>query len=235
MYILFDLDDTIYNLADSFTKTHKAVFPDWDMDTEAAFPVSRVKSYEAMRLVSQGSISKDEEFPYRVKETYAEYGFTVSEDKAREFERVYREFQGKITIFDGMAEVLSFAKENFEGIRLFTNGRSDHQRAKAASLGMGAFFADDEIFVSEELGYFKPDIRAFEEVEKRMGMAPDRLLMIGDTYSADIESAIKRGWKTIWFDHRYFSKPVTSPDPDHKAYTPADIEKALKNYTNYFV
>lgn len=235
MFILFDLDDTIYNLADSFTKTHKAVFPDWDMDTEAAFPVSRVKSYEAMRLVSQGSISKDEEFPYRVKETYAEYGFTVSEDKAREFERVYREFQGKITIFDGMAEVLEFAKKNFEGIRLFTNGRSDHQRAKAASLGMGAFFADDEIFVSEELGYFKPDIRAFEEVEKRMGMAPDRLLMIGDTYSADIESAIKRGWKTIWFDHRHFSKPVTSHDPDHKAYTPADIEKALKNYTNNFV
>lgn len=235
MYILFDLDDTIYNLADSFTKTHKAVFPDWDMDTEAAFPVSRVKSYEAMRLVSQGSISKDEEFPYRVKETYAEYGFTVSEEKAREFERVYREFQGKITIFDGMAEVLEFAKKNFEGIRLFTNGRSDHQRAKAESLGMSAFFAPDEIYVSEELGFFKPDIRAFEEVEKRMGMAPDRLLMIGDTYSADIESAIKRGWKTIWFDHRHFSKPVTSPDPDHKAYTPADIEKALKNYTNYFV
>lgn len=230
MFILFDLDDTIYNLADSFNKTHRAVFPEWDLDTEAAFPVSRAKSYEAMRLVSQGSLAKDEEFPYRVKETYAEYGFNVSEEKAREFERVYRDFQGKITVFDGMAEVLSFAKENFEGIRLFTNGRSDHQRAKAESLGMGVFFAPDEIFVSEELGYFKPDIRAFEEVEKRMGMTPDRLLMIGDTYSADIESAIKRGWKTIWFDHRHFSKPEHSPDPDHKAYTPADIRAVLEQY-----
>ncbi|SPB14114.1 HAD superfamily hydrolase [Caballeronia novacaledonica] len=50
---------------------------------------------------------------------------------------------------------------------------------------------------SFEVGYLKPDRRIFEWACKRLGVAPENTLMIGDTLSADRDGALGAGMQAI--------------------------------------
>lgn len=53
------------------------------------------------------------------------------------------------------------------------------------------------VFASAEEGLSKPDPRVFEIVQQRIGVAPDRICMIGDRMDNDIAPAKAAGWSTI--------------------------------------
>jgi putative hydrolase of the HAD superfamily len=54
------------------------------------------------------------------------------------------------------------------------------------------------VFVSGEIGYDKPDERAFEPVIQAFGVAPERILFVGDNPANDIEGAARLGIRTCW-------------------------------------
>lgn len=53
----------------------------------------------------------------------------------------------------------------------------------------------DYVFLSYELGYRKPDVEAYEKVEKALKINPNNILFIDDT-KENIEMAKQRGWNT---------------------------------------
>ncbi|MDG0964860.1 MAG: HAD-IA family hydrolase [Opitutales bacterium] len=57
----------------------------------------------------------------------------------------------------------------------------------------------DEIFISAELGFEKPDRDIFRAVEDKMKEKPDRFLHLGDSYSRDFVGAQKAGWSAILY------------------------------------
>lgn len=56
------------------------------------------------------------------------------------------------------------------------------------------------VFWSTGVGYAKPDVRFFREIEKRARrqMPVTGMLMIGDDWRLDIDAARRAGWNTIW-------------------------------------
>lgn len=72
--------------------------------------------------------------------------------------------------------------------------------------GFERFFPDEvrkcRSFLSFELGMSKPDIYFYEFVLREMGVSPQDVVMIGDTYTNDMAPAINLGMKTVWVLHR---------------------------------
>jgi putative hydrolase of the HAD superfamily len=54
-----------------------------------------------------------------------------------------------------------------------------------------------ERFISSEVGFIKPDRRFFEAIAQRMGVAPQRLVMIGDDPVNDLAGAQAAGWHAL--------------------------------------
>lgn len=53
----------------------------------------------------------------------------------------------------------------------------------------------DEILISSELGWSKPNLKFYDAATRRLDAADrNRLLMIGDTYQGDVEAATQAGW-----------------------------------------
>ena len=58
--------------------------------------------------------------------------------------------------------------------------------------------AADAIILSCLSGRRKPDLHNFELVCSELDLAPEEIIMVGDTYTHDIAPAIESGMKTIW-------------------------------------
>jgi putative hydrolase of the HAD superfamily len=56
------------------------------------------------------------------------------------------------------------------------------------------------IFISAEVGWRKPDLRFFREVQRRCGFSADELWMIGDSWKSDIRPAAELGWNAALID-----------------------------------
>ena len=57
----------------------------------------------------------------------------------------------------------------------------------------------EEIFISSEIGYEKPELEIFRTVEKRMDETPDGFLHLGDSYSRDYLGARQAGWQACLY------------------------------------
>ena len=57
-------------------------------------------------------------------------------------------------------------------------------------------------FISSQLGIRKPGAGFFAQIERRLQLTAERLLLVGDDWDNDIEGARRRGWHTLLVDRR---------------------------------
>lgn len=110
-------------------------------------------------------------------------------------------------MFDFMRDVLDYCKEARLPIAVLTNGSYKGQWKKTEALNLQSWFSPEQIFISGEIGYHKPDVRAFQAVSERMHFLPEQTWYVGDTYESDIIGASQAGWHTIWLNHRMRACP----------------------------
>jgi HAD superfamily hydrolase (TIGR01509 family) len=60
--------------------------------------------------------------------------------------------------------------------------------------------AVDATFYSCDLGYAKPDSRAFDEVARRLDVKARHIVHIGDACDTDVRGAIAAGWQALLID-----------------------------------
>jgi FMN phosphatase YigB (HAD superfamily) len=83
-----------------------------------------------------------------------------------------------------------------------------------ATHGLCSYFSP--IHISEAIRYRKPRREAFLHTAEAMGVAPQDVLFIGDTFALDVVGAKSVGMDVAWFDRQK---------------TPADMDKAQPDYT----
>lgn len=98
-------------------------------------------------------------------------------------------------------------------IYLITNGTPAAQYGRLESLKLTDFF--DGIYVSDEIGYAKPDVRFFEFVLTANGVKRENCLVIGDSLTSDIKGANSSGIESIWYNPK--GKKAEGACPDHTA------------------
>jgi putative hydrolase of the HAD superfamily len=79
---------------------------------------------------------------------------------------------------------------------LLTNGASDLQRRKIEGSSVGQYF--NEILISGDIGFAKPDPRIFELLLSRLKTTAANTLMIGNNLITDIRAAQNAGLRAIW-------------------------------------
>lgn len=203
MNLIFDLDDTLYDLMGPFELVHRKLYADkTDADCTELFIKSRDYSDEIMEAEIKGAIPHEDCFYERIKRTYHDVGIEMSRKDTEEFVRLYRAYQTEISLSEGVEEFLDYCKAHNIFIAILTNGRPKSQYAKVIALDLHRWFDDDHIFISGGIGYQKPDPMAFQYIEKMFSLNPEETWYIGDTYEADVVGADGAGWHTVWFNHR---------------------------------
>lgn len=79
-----------------------------------------------------------------------------------------------------------------------TNGLISLQRPRVANSKIGKYIS--QIIVSEEVGAFKPNPLIFTTLLERLCLAPENVIMVGDSLQNDILGAKNAGIKSVWYN-----------------------------------
>ncbi len=80
---------------------------------------------------------------------------------------------------------------------------------------------------SSKIGICKPDPEIFNYAIKKLNMKPANCVVIGDSYSRDIEPAKKLGCSTIWLDGKSWSRPSDTSCADFSINSVTEIKRLL--------
>jgi len=197
--ILFDIDDTLF---------------DFDADQEIAFKnamkeighICTDKMYEDYNIINlgiweklnEGKIQLNELFIKRFEIFFDKYGIKQDE---KEFNKILTKmFQKTGTPIKGVREVLESLKDKYELV-ITSNGPKEQQYDRLENADFSKYFSS--IFISEEMGYNKPDKRYFEIVfENIENKEKSQILIIGDSISSDITGGKIAGIDTCWYNSK---------------------------------
>jgi putative hydrolase of the HAD superfamily len=100
-------------------------------------------------------------------------------------------------LFEDVAETWQALAER--GVTLGIGSNFD-RRLRQVCAGLPPLDQCDRIFVSSEMGFRKPAVDFFRQVEISLKLAADQILLVGDDWSSDYLAAQSAGWKAVFLD-----------------------------------
>ena len=223
-FIFLDIDDTILDFGAAERAAYSGALAlhgiPCSEDLLERYRKVNVLWWEKME---RGEADREEMLVDRHRDFFAREG--IDADPAA-FEADYRRLLGIGHWFvEGAEEILGWLRQR--GCRLFiaSNGVSDTQYSRIESAGIGPFF--ERIFISEEIGFHKPDPGYFRYCFAQIpGFDPERALLIGDSLTSDIRGAKNAGIASCWFNR---SGKTAPPElrPDYEITSLAQIKRFL--------
>lgn len=99
---------------------------------------------------------------------------------------------------DGAKELLTNLYKKHD-LYIVSNGTTSVQKGRIESANIKKYFKD--IFLSQDIGYNKPDIRFFQKCFNKIdGFNKEDAIILGDSLSSDISGGINAKIKTCWFN-----------------------------------
>ncbi|WP_226671148.1 HAD family hydrolase [Metabacillus litoralis] len=229
--IIFDVDDTLYDQAQSFHKTVKKLFqePFSDEDIDSLYKASRKYSEILFDKSEKGEISQFEWQTGRIIAACKDFNIPIDTETAAVFHETYVAEQNNITLFPEVEDLLNVLYK--EGIQLgiLTNGEEKHQAMKIKQLGLSRWFPAERTFISGSIGHAKPKREVFDFIEEKINLDQSKTIYIGDNFEKDIIGAKQAGWQAIWMNHR--KKDI----PTNATFKPDKEVHSAKELLNYFV
>ena len=117
--------------------------------------------------------------------------------KATELNRAYTEHLAThADAIPGAEEALQELAEVATMIAV-SNGTESVERGRLKLSGFEKYF--DDIFISESVGVSKPNPKIFQMAMRKLGIEhSDKVLVVGDSLSADIQGGVNAGLDTCW-------------------------------------
>lgn len=198
--LLFDLDDTVLDFRKSELKALEKVFNSFNIPfTKENITAYRNINHRLWVDFEGGKIEREQIFEIRFPKFLKMHGHHVT---GLEVDMLYRSFLAEgHDVKEGARELLADLRKR--GHRLFavTNGLLEMQARRLKDSGLDQFF--EQVFISEETGYKKPDIEFFDYVFDRIPQFDKKLtVIIGDMLHADILGGINAGIDTIWIQEK---------------------------------
>ncbi|WP_172253176.1 HAD family hydrolase [Saccharibacillus deserti] len=214
-HFIFDIDDTIYDQIIPFKKAFDRNFARYaHLSLDDLYRYNRHFSDEVFEQTVRGEMTLEDMHAYRITEAFRVLEIRISREEALRFQQDYAAAQGELEPTPDMREALDYCLAKGLKFGVITNGPAEHQRKKVKQLGIYDWLKPQEVFVSGELGFMKPDPRIFRHVEEKLGLDRRRTYYIGDSYANDIVGAKGAGWQAIWIDRRGHTLPEDGAQPD---------------------
>lgn len=195
---LIDADNTLYDYDKAEAHALKTMFGycgfAYDESMRAKY---RIINSQAWRDYEDGKISKADLQTVRFERFFAEIG--VEYDTADFNTRYLAELGRGTFLIDGAVEICKEIVSHGKQIFIVTNGILATQESRIKHSLIKEYISD--FFVSEFVGYQKPDIQYFEYVFSHIPKVPkDKILIIGDSLTADIVGGHIAGIDSCWFN-----------------------------------
>ena len=223
-YIFFDLDETLLDFkraekeAVAFALSNFGIEP-----TEKTLLRYSKINLSQWKLLEQGKITLPEVKIGRFELLFKELSSDASAKAVAEFyEKNLAE--GAYPLF-GAEDTLKALQSGFR-LFLVSNGTAEVQERRLEKTGFGKYF--EKIFVSEEIGFFKPDKRYFESCFAAIdGFEKEKAVMVGDRLTSDVLGGKNAGIRTVWLN-RYGEKNETEIVPDYEISDISDLPKLIE-------
>lgn len=217
--VLFDAGNTLIRVAGSVGEVYAEVARRYGVEAEGSELESRFRSAFVLRKrtflaeVSNPHSSEKERAWWRglVQEVFEGEGFALEQKFTEYFEELYETFQ-RPEVWQVFPDVSSCLDElGDRGVPLGVVSNWD-SRLHAVLRGLGLAEKFRFVLTSAEFGEEKPHPSIFREAARRLGLAPENILHVGDLVCEDVEGPLAAGMKALWIDREgRASKPRAFP------------------------
>lgn len=194
-FLFLDLDDTILDFHKAERLALGKTFRAFGLEpTEAVMTrYSQINRAHWERL-ERKELTREQVLVGRFAQLFAESGLGA------DAERCARAYEDNLSVghyfLPGALEALECLHKKYK-LYLASNGTAKVQAGRLKSANISHYFA--EIFVSQEIGANKPDVRYFTRCFERIpNFDPKRAMMVGDSLTSDILGGIQAGMATCW-------------------------------------
>ena len=208
-HIFFDLDNTLWDFDRSSILAFDKIYDIFNLinygipSAEHFHHTYFDHNNRLWDLYRQGKIDKEFLKVERFRLPLNDYGI-VDEKLAIDLGESYTDHAARIvSLVPNTMEVLNYLKEKNYKIHLITNGFLEVQSIKMQASGLDKMI--DKSFVSELIGFKKPDHRIFHYAMENVGATVEECVMIGDDLSVDIIPAKEIGMSHIYFNRKKIS------------------------------
>ncbi len=219
--LLFDVDNTLFD----FDKDQETAFREAMDRIEHPCTEEMYKDYNQINMgmwemLNRGEITAEELSVKRFEVFFEKYH--IKQD-ARIFSSLLTEaFRKTGTPIKGSREILEQLRNNYELV-VISNGFKRQQYHRLDNAKFSNYFS--KIFLSEEIGYNKPDKNFFDIVLKNIeNKEKSKILIIGDSISADIVGGKNAGIDTCWYNPKN-KENKTNVKPNYEI---KDFQELLK-------
>lgn len=202
MTIFIDVDNTLLDFDACANKSIELACAKFGVPyTTRLVDVFHPINLDLWHRLERKEITKEQLFQVRFNKVFDVLGIDCD---GHAFEDAFHKnlFETAIKI-DGAEQLLKYLHSKFK-VYVASNATLAQQQNRLKNADLLKYI--DGIFVSEEIGYPKPQKAFFDACFASLPDAnPSDTLMIGDSVSADINGAREYGMKTLWYNHRHES------------------------------
>ncbi|MBN2509750.1 MAG: YjjG family noncanonical pyrimidine nucleotidase [Spirochaetales bacterium] len=205
--VFFDADDTLfdYQAAEAYALSQVLSLSAITVEEDILKAYRDINS-RLWRLKEEGRIATEELRVLRFKRLFETLGLGP-EGAWEEASTRYLEFLGNAGfLIKGAEEVCRVFFYGGVRLVLVTNGIKEVQHSRLAVSGLGSFF--NKVIISDEAGAAKPAKEFFDYTFRVCGLSDAaRVLLVGDSITADIKGGNDYGIDTCWYNPRGLPHP----------------------------
>lgn len=196
--LLLDADDTLFDFHAAEVQALCHTLEDCGVESVP----SRLQRYHDInaaywKLFEQGGIQKVDLLTRRFADFFAELG--LSPDPVAVNDCYLHQLSQCAILFPGAEELCRTLHRAGHKLYIVTNGTKIAQQGRMERSGLLPYL--DGVFISEEIGFQKPQTAFFDAVFTAIG-SPDKgqVLIFGDSLSSDMRGGRAAGITTCWYN-----------------------------------
>ena len=202
--IFLDWDDTIGDWVGAELKALKDIYTNYHLESLYATPEDYIAAYKPYNLelwgmYGRGEVTKEKlhfQRFYKPIEKLKVKSLEFREKLAHEMGDEFLQLTNKyFSVLPGAEEVVRNLAKKYP-LTIISNGFKEVQYYKFAHSGLADCFA--HTIISEEVGINKPQPEIFHIALEMNGVTAEEAVMIGDSYTSDIQGAKNAGIDQIW-------------------------------------
>lgn len=219
--VLIDIDDTIFD----FEKCSKNSF----LKTLEKFNLKfKEEDFSYFNKVNDILWTKQKLGEINIKEVFIKRDYLMGKYFNLDIEKglfndLFVKFlYDEIEMVDGIEDLLLYLSDKY---KIFTasNGIFKMQENRLKKSNLYKYF--DKIFVSDKIGFEKPDKKFFQKIMDITKFSNDDLIMIGDSIKSDIIGAKNSKIKSIYFNKE--DKKISDKNFTYQVKNLSEIKKIL--------
>lgn len=196
-YLFLDIDDTILDFKKCEKNAISKTIEKYGLKaTEELIETYSDINQGLWKAFERKEITKPELLTKRFDMFFSKLGVEINPDEVNYNYLTY--LSEEVFLIDNAVKLLDNLKGKLK-IYVLTNAVKRVQERRLEKSGLNKYF--DEVFISEVVGYQKPDVRFYEKVYDMIGKPnKNEIIVLGDSLTSDIQGGINFGVDTCYFN-----------------------------------